>query len=81
MLNYVVNGFLFSIPTLMLAARLPRRSHYHVRVAVSIALVIFYLTNPFSGLVKGGTFEVFSIMTLYFAVIVALLLGMVLFVS
>lgn len=81
MLNYVVNGFLFSIPALMLAARLPRRPHYYARVALSIALVIFYLSNPFSGLMRGGTFEVFSIMALYFAVILALLLGMVLFVT
>lgn len=81
MLNYVVNGFLFSIPALMLAARLPRRPLYYARAALSIALIIFYLTNPFASLIKGDTIAVFTAMTLYFATILILLLAMVLFVT
>ena len=81
MLNYVVNGFLFSIPALMLAARLPKRPLYYARTALSITLIIFYLTNPFAGLIKGDTIAVFTAMTLYFATILILLLAMVLFVT
>jgi len=81
MFNYVVNGFLFSVPALMLAARLPKRPHYYARVTLSVALIIFYLTNPFASLIQGDTIAVFTAMTFYFAIILVLLLAMVLFVA